>query len=185
MGRPIARKISETLGVEYYDRDIVELAADQLGLPLATVSDAEERARSTFFSMSEPLGSGTTTVQDSIFNAQRRIILDLADRGPCIIVGRCADHVLADRPQVMKVFIYAPYAQRLRNCVERLHMTVAEARELIAAVDKARESYHRHYSGHSMSSKDYKHLMLDSSLLGVDGTGDALVFIIKRRFALS
>ncbi len=185
LGRPIARQVSQALGVEYYDRDIVELTADRLGLPVATISDAEERARSTFFSMSQPLGSGTTVVQDAIFNAQRRIILELADRGPCIIVGRCADHVLEDRPEVMKVFLYAPYAQRLHNCVEHLHMKVAEARELIAAVDKARESYHRHYSGHSMSSKDYKHLMLDSSLLGVEGTGEALVFMIRRRFGLS
>ncbi len=184
LGRPIARQVSETLGVEYYDRDIVELTSERLGLPVATISDAEERARSTFFTMSEPLGSGTTVVQDAIFNAQRRIILELADRGPCIIVGRCADHVLEDRAEVMKVFVYAPYATRLHNCVEHLHLKVSEARELIAAVDKARESYHRHYTGHSMSSKDFKHLMLDSSLLGVDGTGEALVFMIRRRFGL-
>ncbi len=184
LGRPIAKKVSEALSIEYYDRDIVELAAERLGLPLSAISEAEESARSIFFSMSEPLGVGTTAIQDAIFNVQRRIILDLADRGPCIIVGRCADHVLGDRADLMRVFVYAPYSQRLRNCVEHLHLELAEAKELIAAVDKARESYHRHYSGHSMSNKDYKHLMLDSSLLGLDGTCESLAFIIRRRFDL-
>ncbi|MFT4108520.1 AAA family ATPase [Propionicimonas sp.] len=184
LGRPIARTVSEAIGVEYYDRDIVELAAQRLGLPVSTISTVEESARSTLFGMSEPLGAGTTLIQDEIFNAQRRIILDLADRAPCIIVGRCADHVLGERPDVMKVFIYAPYAARLRNCVEQLHLDVAEAKHLISAVDKARESYQRHYCGYSMSNKEHKHLMLDSSLLGVEGTCAALEFIIRARFGL-
>lgn len=184
LGRPIARAVSESLGIAYYDRDIVELAAQKLGLPVSTISGAEESARSSLFGMSEPLGAGTTLVQDEIFHTQRRIILDLADRGPCLIVGRCADHILGDRPDVMKVFLYAPYAARLRNCVEDLHLEVAEAKHLISVVDKARESYHRHYCGYSMADKEHKHLMLDSSLLGVEGTCHALEFIIRARFDL-
>ena len=59
LGRPIARTVSESLGIDYYDRDIVELAAQEMGLPVSTVSKAEESARPAFFSMSEPLGTGT------------------------------------------------------------------------------------------------------------------------------
>ena len=185
LGRPIARTVGESLGIDYYDRDIVELAAQEMGLPVSTVSKAEESARPAFFSMSEPLGTGTIALQDAVFAAQRRVILNLAERGPCIIVGRCADHILEERPEVMKIFVYAPYPQRLRNCVEHLHMTIPDAKKTIAAVDKARESYHRHYCGYSVADKDHKHLMLDSSLLGIDGTCDALCYLIRARFGLS
>lgn len=184
LGRPIAREISERLGIEYYDRDIVDWTATSLNLPVSTVSDVEESAKSVFFNMSYPLGMGTTAVQDTIFASQQKIINDLADKGSCIIVGRCSDHILKDRKNIINVFIYAPYDARHRNCVERLNMQPAEAKKMIMDVDKARESYHRHYCGYSMSDKDYKHVMIDSSLLGVDGTCDVLVNIIKKRFNL-
>lgn len=184
LGRPIARKVSETLGIEYYDRDIVEMTARSLNLPVSAISDAEESAKSAFFNMNYPLGMGTTAIQDSIFDAQRRIIVDLAEKQSCIIVGRCADYVLRDLKNVINIFIYAPYDARLVNCVERLDMKPDEARRMIASVDRARESYHRHYCGYSMADKDYKHVMLDSSLLGVDGTCDVLADVIRRRFKL-
>lgn len=184
LGRPIARMVSEALGVEYYDRDIVDMAAKKLNLPVSTISDEEESAKSAFFNMSYPLGMGTTAIQDTIFDTQRKIITDLADRESCIFVGRCADSILRDYKNCINIFIYAPYAARLRNCVERLNMEPAEAKKMIASVDKARESYHRHYCGYSMSDKDYKHVMLDSSLLGVEGTCDVLVDVIRRRFQL-
>jgi Cytidylate kinase len=182
LGRPIARKVSEMIGIEYYDRDIVDLAAKKLNLPVPTISDYEESAKSAFFNMSYPLGMGTTEIQDKIFTAQKKIINELAEKESCIIVGRCADHILNDHKNIIKVFIYAPYAERLRNCVERLNMQPEEAKKMIASVDKAREAYHRHYCSYSMSDKDYKHVMLDSSLLGVDGTCDILVDIIQKKF---
>ena len=182
LGRPIARKVSERIGIEYYDRDIVDMAAKKLNLPVSAVSDNEETAKSAFFNMSYPLGMGTTAIQDTIFTTQKKIIIDLAEKESCIIVGRCADYILNDHRNIINVFIYAPYTERLRNCVESLNMQPEEAKKMIADVDKAREAYHRHYCGYSMSDKDYKHVMLDSSLLGVDGTCEVLVDIINRKF---
>lgn len=184
LGRPIAQKVSEELDIEYYDRDLVDLAAKRLNLPVSTISDVEENAKSAFFNMSYPLGMATTEIQDSIFAAQSKIITSLAEKESCIIVGRCSDYILKDSKNIINIFIYATYAARLRNCVERLNMQPSEAKKMIADVDKARESYHRHYCGYSMADKDYKHVMLDSSLLGVDGTCDVLVDIIKKKFGL-
>jgi cytidylate kinase len=184
LGRPIARKVSEKLGIEYYDRDIVDLTAKNLSLPVSTISDVEESAKSAFFNMSYPLGMGTTSIQESVFATQRKIIIDLAEKESCIIVGRCADYILRDHKNIINVFIYAPYEARLVNCVEKLGMRPDEAKKMITSVDKARESYHRHYCGYSMSDKDYKHVMLDSSLLGEDGTCDVLADIIKKKFKL-
>ncbi len=185
LGRPIARTVSEMLGIEYYDRNIVDMAAKKLDLPVSTISDYEESAKSSFFNMSYPLGMGTTAIQDSIFTTQKKIIMDLAEKESCIIVGRCADHILKDHKDIINIFIYAPYAKRLKNCVERLNMQPDEAKKMISDVDKARESYHRHYCGYSMSDKDYKHVMIDSSLLGIEGTCEVLAELIKKRFHLN
>lgn len=184
LGRPIAKRISETLGIEYYDRDLVELAAKNLNLPVSTISDVEELAKSTFFNMSYPLGMGTTEIQDAVFAVQRKIITDLAEKQSCLIVGRCSDYILKDVRNAIHIFIYAPYEARFRNCVDTLKMQPVEAKKMIAAVDRAREAYHRHYGGYSMSDKDYKHVMIDSSLLGVEGTCEILSDIIRKRFGL-
>ncbi|WP_097003646.1 AAA family ATPase [Lacrimispora amygdalina] len=182
LGRPIARMVSENLGIEYYDRDIVEMTSKDLNLPVSAVSDVEESAKSAFFNMNYPLGMGTTNIQDSVFAAQKKIIIDLAEKESCIIVGRCADHILEDYKNTIHIFIYAPYEARLKNCVERLNMRPDEARRMIASVDKARESYHRHYCGYVMSDKEHKHIMIDSSLLGVEGTCEILTEIIRKKF---
>ena len=87
LGRPIARMVSENLGIEYYDRDIVEMTSKDLNLPVSAVSDVEESAKSAFFNMNYPLGMGTTSIQDSVFAVQKKIIVDLAERESCIIVG--------------------------------------------------------------------------------------------------
>ncbi len=182
LGRPIARMVSENLGIEYYDRDIVEMTSKDLNLPVSAVSDVEESAKSAFFNMNYPLGMGTTSIQDSVFAVQKKIIVDLAERESCIIVGRCADHILEDYKNIIHIFIYAPYEARLKNCVERLNMRPDEAKKMIASVDKARESYHRHYCGYVMSDKEHKHVMIDSSLLGVEGTCEILTEIIRKKF---
>lgn len=184
LGRPIAADVSEALGIEYYDRTIVDEAARKLKLPVSTISDEEETARSPFFYMKFPLGTGTTDRQNTIFEAQSSVMTDLVAKGSCIFVGRGADYVLRQQKNLMNVFIYAPYQARLVNCVERLNMTPGEAKRMIASVDRAREAYHRHYCGYAMDDKDHMHVMLDSSLLGVEGTRDVLVNIIQKRFGL-
>ncbi len=184
LGRPIAADVGEALGIEYYDRSIVDAAARKLKLPVSTVSDAEESVRSPYFFMSYPLGTSTTDMQDVIFRAQSGVIADLAAKASCVIVGRCADYVLRQQKNLLNIFIYAPYRARLANCVERLNMKPDEAGRMIASVDRAREAYHRHYCGYSMDDKDHMHVMLDSSLLGVEGTRDVLTAIIRKRFGL-
>ena len=80
MGRPIARRMSEILGIEYYDRDIVDKTAKKLNQPVSTISDQEEAAKSNFFNMKFPLGNGTTAMQDEIFMTQSKIINELSEK---------------------------------------------------------------------------------------------------------
>lgn len=182
LGRPIAKKLSENLGIEFYDRDIVEETARKTGLSVSTISDKEESAHKSFLYMGYPLGMGKDNEQDQIFKNQVKIIRELADKESCIIVGRCSDYILKDREDVMHVFIYASYEQRMKNCINDLGMSEEEAKKMIAKVDKARDVYHKTYAGFLPGDFRYKDLMLDSGMLGVDGTAKAIADIANLKF---
>lgn len=186
MGRPIARRMAEMLGIEYYDRDLVDQAAEKLNLPVSVINEVEEKAnslaKSPFFRMASPLGSGTTATQDKIFEAQQNIIKFLAEKETCVIVGRCADFTLSEMENAIHIYIYASYEARLEHCIKDLGMEEDEARRMMAAVDKARESYHMNFTGYAPDDKCHKDILIDSSLLGVEGTAEYLVELVKKKF---
>lgn len=115
MGRSIARELSEILGIEFLDRDIVEATAKRMGLPVSVISDEEESMKSTFFRRQYPLGMGMSSLKDEIFLTQKNIIRDFAAKGSCIIVGRCADYILEDIPNHLNVYVYAPDEAKLKT----------------------------------------------------------------------
>ena len=186
LGRPIARKMSEILGIEYYDRDIVDQAAKKLQLPVSVVDQEEERAVkqavNPFSRMMFPLGKGTSNTQDNIFEAQKNIIQFLAEKDNCIIVGRCSDFILSEVENSIHIYIYASYEARLRHCIEELGMEETEARRMIKSVDEARDSYHMQYAGYLPDDKRHKDIMIDSSLFGVEGTAQFLADAVKKKF---
>lgn len=195
MGRPIAKKMADRLGIEYYDRDIVDKAAAQLHLPASTINEEEERGRtkikSRYISMMFPFG-GThenflqkpdkDDTRDKIFEAQKDIIKFLAEKDTCVIVGRCADFVLSDMENLVNIYIYASYDARLRHCIDDLGMEKDEAVRMIQAVDAARDEYHLRYAGYKPDDKRFKDIMIDSSFLGVDGTAEYLADAIQKKF---
>lgn len=184
LGRPIARTMSEILGIDYYDRTIVDAAAKIMNLPVSTVSNVEEAAKRSFFSMQFPLGSGTSEIQDKVFETQKEIISDLAQRESCIIVGRCSDYVLEGMENLLNIYIYAPYKTRLDNCIKTLRMDPEVAQKMITEVDKARDAYHMNYAKYLPSDIAHKDILIDSSILGVEGTAEYLVELVNRKFLL-
>lgn len=188
LGRPIAQRMSEKLGIEFYDRDIVDKAAQKLSLPVSKVNEEEESAkkiptlRNGFARMAYPLGKNITETQDKIFESQKNIINFLVEKESCIVVGRCSDFILSEHPKAMHIYIYAPFKDRVKNSVDELKMDEQEAIKMIKAVDEARESYHMHYAGFTPGDKNFKDILIDSSFLGVEGTADFLVDIIRKKF---
>ena len=182
MGRSIAKKLAEELGIEFYDRDIVEQTARRMGLPVSTISDTEESANNIYYKRIYPLGMAIKSMQDEVFMVQQNIIRDLADKESCIIVGRCADEVLKDHPRLLNVHVFAPKADRLRNCVEKLGMDEATAKKTLPRLDKSRAGYHKVYGG----GDEYVncHLMLNSSQFGIEGSAHLLALIARDRFGL-
>mgnify|MGYP004458978049 FL=1 len=182
LGRPIAMKLAELLNIDFYDRDIVEKTAQNLGLPVSVIKDNEESAKNRFFTMGYPLGNQSTEQQDQIFYEQTKIIREMADKGSCIIVGRCADYIFANEKNCLRVHIYAPFEARYRNCVDILHMDMESARRVIKKVDKARKAYHMHYTGYAPGSPENLDVLINSDVFGINGTAQALADMVKVRF---
>lgn len=182
LGRSIAHKLSELLEVEYLDRDIVEMTAKRMGLPVSMISSEEEAVKAGFWGRIYPLGAGLPNLKDEIFEVQSNIIRDFADKESCIIVGRCGEYVLKDRPNLLRVYIYAPYEERIKNCTQILGMDLKTAKRLIKEVDGARENYHKLYVPGYAGPFDNREICIDSSKFGIDGTAEILYAIIKDKY---
>lgn len=182
MGRTIARKLAEELGIEFYDRDIVEEVSKHLNLPVSQISGSEEKANPWFWSRMFPLGTDEELIQNMIFDVQKDIILDLAKKSSCIIVGRCSDAILENTENNVNIYIYAPVSKRLENCVNRLEMEETEAKRTIIKVDKARNAYHKKYAGFLPHDPAHKQLMIDSSFLGPEETALWIAELVRRNF---
>ena len=183
LGRTIAQKMAQELGIDFYDRDIVEKTASRMGLPVSVISGKEEHSESIYFKRQYPLGMGIASMKDEIFLTQKNIIRDLAQKESCIIVGRCADSILMDMENHLNVYIYAPAEARLRNCVDILKMDEKTAKKMIREVDRSRELYHRRYCPEYVDVSTNKDIMLDSSRFGPDGTAKIQVELVMELFA--
>ena len=183
MGRMIAQQLSRELGVNFYDRDIVEETASRMGLPVSVISNTEENSKSIYFKQQYPLGMGIASMRDEIFLIQKNIIRDLAQKESCIIVGRCADSILMDMENHLNVYIYAPMDARLRNAVELAKLDERTAKKMIREIDRSRELYHRRYCPEYVDSSTNKDIMIDSSRFGAEGTVKILAGLVRDMFA--
>lgn len=183
LGRTIAQKMSEELGIEFYDRDIVEHTAKRMGLPVSEISNEEERAGGFWAEKRYPLGMGPVSMQDEVFQIQSNIIKDLASKESCIIVGRCADYCLRDMDRVLNIYVYAPVEKRVDNCTSILGMDEKTARKMIQEVDKARDFYRKKYCKDTLGVFDNRDICIDSGRFGAEATARLLCGVVRSVFA--
>lgn len=185
LGRPIAAQIAQQLGIEYYDRDIVEEVSKRMQMPLQVISDEEETALNQFGTLGKcrfPLGTGEWTLRRKIFSVQECVLNDFADKSSCILVGRCADYVMRGRERCMRIYIYAPLEDRVKNAMQLMNVGMDAARRMCLEVDRARSKYHRTFAGYDVMDPERFDLMVSSSALGIEGTASMLADVIRRRF---
>ena len=179
-GNEIGQALSVRLGIPYYDDFILEKAAADHGIPVACAEQYDEKPASPFeqsvamasffYSTAETMA----TTQEQLSQAQRRTILELAEQGPCIIVGRCANYILRDHPSVLDVFIFASREMRERTLMERFGKTEGEARRMLRRIEKERGTYYKINTGRDWQNPDNYDLMLDSGRFGLDRAVDIL-----------
>lgn len=183
-GRTIAKIIGSKLGIPVYDNDLLTAAAQQFGFSPSIFKKRDEKHH--LFSLSK-LFSSTTYNADNymgdamLFNMQCQVIRDIAQKGSCIIVGRCADYVLRDEKCLTSVFLSAPYEERTRRVMERLDVDQATAHKIIDKKDRNRKDFYNGYTlGHWGEAATY-HLCLDSSILGIEGSADLIIEFAKKK----
>ena len=185
-GRTIGRLVAEKLGIPFYDKELVKQISVESGFAPNFVEENGEHApgRSFFSYAFAPQGvpgimNGLST-NDFLWNIQCSVILQIADEGPCVIVGRNADYILKDREDVLHVFIHADDEFRKDRIVKLYGQSEKSPSARIAEKDKRRRVNYQHYTGRNWGDAQNFDLCLDSSKLGVETCADIIVDIVKR-----
>lgn len=177
-GRECGKKLAELTGYKFYDKDLITLAAQKSGMSTDTLNSVDEKAASSLLytlalgsSMyNSGMGSINLPINDKLFVVQSQIIKDIADSGDgAIIVGRCADYVLSERENVVKIYITADFDARVQTVMSRHEMTQSQARDLIIKTDKRRSNYYSYYTGEKWGKADKYDLVVSTSKVGIDG----------------
>lgn len=182
-GHEIGERLAKKLNIPLYDRNLVEKAVEKLNLNQEDVESVDESIfRNLAMSVQRLFGNDNTpytlaesgSLSDQLYKAQCRIIKELADQGPCIIVGRCADHVLRNRDDVLNVFICGDMETKVQRVMEVRKMVRERAETTIKEMDKKRRNYYKEYTDKVWGANENYHMVLNVSQLGIDEIVDIL-----------
>ncbi len=182
-GREIGKKLAEAYGIPFYDSEIITRAAKETGFAEVTFEKAEDKAHnSLLYSIamgmnvfsSQEVGFTGLSLDDKVFLAQSNVIRKVAEEGPCVIVGRCADYILKDKENVVNVFISASPDFRIRRSIEVDNLQEAKAAEIVLKKDKSRANYYKYHSGERWNNILNYHIAVRSDMCGIDGTVECL-----------
>lgn len=166
-GRTIGRKLAEELGIPCYDAELIQQLARESGFSEDYIRDAGEYAPGGYLSLLSNRAFALTN-EDVLWELQYKVITDLAEKGPCVIVGRCADYILRDTADCLKVFIHADMDFRAKRIVEVYGEREQSPEQRLKDKDKRRAAYHRFYTNMKWGHAQNYHICLDSGKLGID-----------------
>lgn len=179
-GRFIGKKLAELLGVNFYDNELITTAATQSGLSKAVLDNYDEK-KDGFFTGVVPSSFGADmSLSQKVFLAQFEAIKAIADRESCVIVGRCADYVLRENPNVVNIYITAPIEARVERAVKYYNLDTKKAKETILKMDKKRASYYNFYSDKKWGRAESYNLTIDSSV-GIDAACEIIKFYVEKK----
>ena len=174
-GRTIGKKAADQLGIPCYDADLIHKIAQESGFTEGYIREAGEYAPSGFLSSAFADRFFWPTNEDYLWNIQYQIITELAEKGPCVIVGRCADYILQDKADCFKVFIHADMKYRAERIVKEYGDCEESPEQRLKDKDKRRAAYHRFYTNMKWGHAQNYHICLDSGVLGIDKCADTIV----------
>ncbi len=184
-GNYIGRQVAKALGIRFYDRGTVDAIIDEVGIPKDIMEMVE--AGKTIAGKGAPgeergSFSKNADLTSRAIDVQKRIVKKLAAKESCVIIGRSADFILKDEENVLKIFIYASEEARLANIMEGHKLSEADAKLLMEQKDKRYHVRHKAFTGTYRGDRHNRDLLIDSGLLGADGTADYIVYLAKKMF---
>ncbi|MEE8836389.1 MAG: cytidylate kinase-like family protein [Eubacteriales bacterium] len=177
-GPQIGKMLSQKLGIEYYDRDLVDKVVEQLGVDRGLVEEADKK-KSVQYSFETSLGPRYANLTNRVIYTQYEVINQMAEKSPCVIIGRSANYILKDRDNVLNIFIYAPKDVRVRSIMEQDHVAEDKAKEIIDYNDEMNHSRHKYITGTYRGDRSQRNLLIDSSLLGWEKTAKYLLMLVE------
>lgn len=167
-GNEIAQEVAKVLGIPYFDKFLITEAAQQSGLTPDWVEASDEKLASWFeYSQAEAAHYYTDAesplpTSARIAEVQFDLIRSLAEQGPCVIVGRCADFILKDRDDVLDVFVHAGTDHRVQRTMAHMNVSESKAVRVLRRTDRARKAYYKNYTGRELNDPNSYHLMMNS-----------------------
>ncbi|NLJ91305.1 MAG: cytidylate kinase-like family protein [Clostridiales bacterium] len=187
-GREIGKILAKQLDIPFYDYELIERAANESGFAKEIFENAESKATNSFLysiamGMSaygnQELGYNTLSLDDRIYLAQSEVIRKYAQEGPCVIVGRCADFVLRDMPNLVSVFVWADIDYRIKRAMERNELDEDRAKQKIKKIDKQRRNYYNYHANNKWGLSENYDLSIRSDRIGIEKSAKVIEAYVK------
>lgn len=190
-GHQIGVELAKELGIPCYDKELLERAAKDSGL-CQDIMEAHDEKPTGSFLFSLVMDTYSTSrypstlyadmpLNQKVFLAQFEAIKNVAEKGPCVIIGRCADYALENDKRLLSVFLYADMEYKIRRTAVLYDITDAKAKDKIVRLDKSRASYYNYYTNKKWGSRESYDLMLDTGVLGIKGTVEVIKKAIEQK----
>ena len=161
-GNQIGKKVAKDLGIKFYDRDTVDEIIKEVGIPKDIMEKVEEG------------------ITERAIHVQKTIIRKLSDRESCVIIGRSADYILKEHKPILRIFIYSPDEVRIENVMKSHNLSEDDAKLFITEKDKRYHKRHMALTGSNRGDRHNRDMLIDSSLLGVDGTAELIESLARK-----
>ena len=186
-GHEIGKRLAAKLGIPFYDKEILGEAAKNSGLSESILKSLDEKPSKSFLYslVMDPCSFGFSNsgyqvnLNQQAFQATYDTIKDIGSKGPCVIVGRCADYALRHNPKLIRIFIYAPMEDRIKTVCKRFDLTEDKAKSQIIKEDKGRASYYNYYTSKKWGDMNSYDICINSSLMDIDKTVDFIIDYIN------
>ena len=174
-GREIGEKLARRLGIPFYDKELIAMIAKEGNIE-TSVLEANDEVDPDFdnYSPRQVPPDYQIAMTQRIYAAQATVIRNLNDKGPCVIVGRCADYVLRENKNCLHVYVYANHFTRMDRIIKQYGVDPAKAADTLVKQDKQRANYYNFYSNKKWADMNNYDLVVNSSLFGIDGSVDVI-----------
>ena len=180
-GIEIGKMIAKSLGVEYYDRDLIDKVVEQIGVDRELVEKADS-GENVKYEFDTNFGPRYANLTNRVIYEQFEVINKFAEKSSCVIIGRCSNYILKDRKDCLNVFIYAPFEKRVEYVMEKKGVSYDEAAELVKYNDRMLGSRYNYMTNGDMRDCSMRDMMIDSSVLGLEKTAKYILQMIDLRF---
>lgn len=187
-GRTVGKMLAKKLDINYYDDELLKLASEESGINIELFGKADEQVKAGLFkrynrSYGEkliPPDSTSFVSNDNLFNYQAKIIRDLAAKQNCIIIGRCADHILKDNKKVIRLFFYADNDSCVKTVMDMYAISEKEAKDRIESIDRTRAAYYKYYTGKEWNDVNNYDLCINTGKLGFELSVDVVLGYMRQ-----